>query len=396
MKVLLFRQTKICNNLFNALTDYIAEELCKRNIEYSFIDVTQPAQAIVCDMYNTLDESFDAVLAFNDPNCHSVTMPDGESIYDKYNIQFFNWIVDHPISQLHYLDTNFRNYNVICLDRKHVEFIKRCYTNIKSVSFLPLGGISSLTEELIPLRYRKYGIVFSGGFDNYTLQEAFDSFESMENPNKDIIMNLIDYLMNNRSTEVTEALDIVLKECFGIDKLDDNNYRIALQLANLANNFMRSYNREAVLRCLVDSDLELHLFGNGWENRIGRGKHTFFLKSVSFDETESIFGSGKIVLNVMPSFKDGTHDRIASGMLHNALVMTDHSKYLDELPNGLMSFYDLDNIGELPERINDLLTDIDTAQSIADCGYEYAKNHFTWEKTVDALLEIIRLNTGLE
>ncbi len=212
----------------------------------------------------------------------------------------------------------------------------------------------------------------------------------MPSPNKEIILNLIDYLMGNREVDATVALDRMLKERFGIGNLDDKNYKIALQLAGQANNFMRDYAREEIIVCLAGSNINLHVFGSGWENRLGkRNKHMTFHKPVSFAESETIFGNCKILLNIMPCFKDGIHDRIPSGMLHRAVVMTDHSKYLDELPKGLMSFYDIDNVKELPDKLHELLADADMAQRIADAGHDYAVDHFTWEKTVDELIRII-------
>ena len=393
-KVLLFEHLGICNNIFNILNSYILKELNKRDIECGFINIAEKPDIVISNLAENVDESFDAVLAFNTPYYHDIATDGGENIYDKYNIAFYNWIVDHPVGSKQYLDTHCRNYNILCMDREHAEFVKKYRPDINSVTFLPLGGISAdKNKAIVPVKDRKYDIVFPAGFSKMTLTEMMDVFNKMPDPNREIILNLIDYLMDNRSIEVTNALDTVLKERFGIENLYAEGYDIALSLAANANNFMRTYLREEVVRTLVNSNLDFHIFGNGWRERIGKeGAGTVYHKGVSFGETSDIFSDGKILLNVMPCFKDGTHDRIASGMLHRTIVMTDHSKYLDELPEGVIQFYNINDVKELPLLLEDLLNDMDKAQIIADGGYDYANEHFTWEKTVDALLEIMENN----
>ncbi len=394
MKVLLFRHSNICNDSLNAFTDYIADEFSKRGVEHEFFDVTRDPELMQNELYRIIDDGFDAVLTFNDPDIHNTLTPEGRSLFDKYGVQFYNWIVDHPMSQMHYLDSCCMNYNILCLDRQHVKFVNNYRPGIRSVSFLPLGGIPLDKSIMNPISDREYDISFPGGLSADTLKDAFDSYKRMESPNKDIILNLIDHMLEDRRLDPDIALSIVLKDLFGTDRLDDNEYRKALQLANTANNFMRNYNREEVLRCLIDTELSLHIFGNGWRERIGTGSgHTMFHTSLSYQKTGEVFKRSKILLNVMPCFKDGTHDRIASAMLHNALAMTDRSRYLDELPRGTMGFYDIDNINELPDILRELLDNSEKIQNIADCGYEYANEHFTWEKTVDKLLEIMN-STG--
>lgn len=389
-KVLLFRHNDVCGNLLNTLTDFVAVELNRRSIGYEFIDITRPQQIVFDELYDIVDDSFDAAIMFNDPGWHNAFAEEGNNLFDKYDILFFNWIVDHPICQLHYLVSECKNYNIICLDRCHVAFVKKICPDIKSVSFLPLAGIEDKDKFVKPILERKYDVAFPASVQTETLGEALKVYKNMPFPNNEIILNLIDYLMENRSIDVTIALDIVFKDRFGIDHLDDDEYKIALQLAEQANNFMRNYLREEVMHYLMNSDINVHVFGNGWENRFDNETGSIvYHEGVSFIDSEPIFGNCKILLNIMPCFKDGFHDRIASGMLHRAVVMTDHSRYLDGMPEGIMDFYDINNLKELPEKLCELLANTDSTQKMADAGYEFAMEHFTWEKTVGELIGII-------
>ncbi len=159
-KVLLFRHHDVCGNLLNTLADYVAAELDKRNIAYEFIDITRPQPVVFEELNEKIDDSFDAAIMFNDPGWHNYLTDQGESFFERFGISFFNWVVDHPVSQLHYLESKCRNYNLICIDRCHVDFVKRYNPAINSVSFLPLGGIGDSNETAIPVSERKYDVAF--------------------------------------------------------------------------------------------------------------------------------------------------------------------------------------------------------------------------------------------
>ena len=389
-KILLFKHFDLCGDSINVFSDSLADELRRKDIDYDFVDITKPQAMIIKDLYNVLSEGFDAAIIFNDPGVHNLLDENGESVFDKFNIQFYNWIIDHPMSQLHYLESKCKNYNVICIDRKHVIFAQKYNPSIKNIVFLPLGGLEDRKEYSIPINERKYDVAFTGNVQSLTLSEMLESFKKMPFPNNEIILNLIDYMMENRDVDTAFALDTVLSERIGITKIDFEDYKIALQLANQANIFMRNYARETVVRRLINSDIDFHIFGGGWDKRIGIGSNRVKChKGVPFKETDQIFGNCKILLNILPVFKDGTHDRIASGMLHRTVVLTDHSKYLDELPKGVMSFYDIKNVNELPKLLHELLADSRTSQEIANAGFNYANEQFTWGVIVDKLISII-------
>lgn len=65
----------------------------------------------------------------------------------------------------------------------------------------------------------------------------------------------------------------------------------------------------------------------------------------------------RISLNVMPWFKDGTHDRVFTAMLQHTLSLTDDSGYLREnfTDKKELVFYSLEKREELPELVKKLL-----------------------------------------
>ena len=82
-------------------------------------------------------------------------------------LSFFDWIVDHPCEHVKILEAPIHDFNVICLDRDHVSFIKKYLTNIKSVHMIPLGGYLSEPYDqcnTTEFKRRKYDLIFTGSY----------------------------------------------------------------------------------------------------------------------------------------------------------------------------------------------------------------------------------------
>ena len=90
----------------------------------------------------------------------------------------------------------------------------------------------------------------------------------------------------------------------------------------------------------------------------------------------------KIVLNTMTWFKDGSHDRVFNGMLAGAVVVSDSSVYMQEqfVNHKELELFELEEIGELPAIVKDLLGNLPRTQRIADAGWKKAMEFHTWEQ----------------
>ena len=86
----------------------------------------------------------------------------------------------------------------------------------------------------------------------------------------------------------------------------------------------------------------------------------------------------KLMLNVMPWFKNGSHDRIPTAMLNGAAVITDHSKYLDECfmtgdrSKERLFFYDISHPEKINSMVSDIFSDRDRLYKAALRGQKYA------------------------
>lgn len=104
-----------------------------------------------------------------------------------------------------------------------------------------------------------------------------------------------------------------------------------------------------------------------------------------------LMNDAKIVLNTMTWFKAGAHDRIFNGMLAGAAVVTDDSSYLQrEFTDGReLVMFSLKEMKSLPERVFELFGHMQSAQQMADRGYQAAKEKHTWKNRAEFIEEEI-------
>ena len=103
----------------------------------------------------------------------------------------------------------------------------------------------------------------------------------------------------------------------------------------------------------------------------------------------------RFVLNSMPWFKDGTHDRVYNAMLARSLCITDPSGYLSrEFTDGKdILCYSLENMEELPELIRYYEAHPDEAVRIIENGYQKAVLSHTWQnRSIELLTRFFEKN----
>ncbi len=393
-RIMMFRWPEnICNDLFGALNELIQQELIERNIEYTVIDCRKPEEQIVREVLEALKkDEYDAALGFNVRGMYRLKMENGDNAFDHYGVPFFNWIVDPPMDHYEGLFSTCRDYHVICIDKNHEGFIKRYFPDVKTVHFLPLGGLGT-EKNTIDLDKRDYDISLCAGFMKETPKDMLEHIKGFSEPMRSLTLLMIDTMMSDRNLDTEEAFYMVMEEQgYDIGNMTVEELRNYYRMVHGAHLFMRYYVRYEIVKKLAQSPVHLHLFGDGWREHLGMERQysrTVFHPSVSFKETSEVFANSKIVLNIMPWFKNGTHDRIGSGMLHRAAVLTDGNRYIEGLPGNILYLYDLDKVAELPGMITDILADGQKLQQTADRGYQYARKNLSWKRVTSQLLEII-------
>lgn len=360
-------------------TRYEADEMIKgfieQNCKVSIMD-------LMSDETNYTDgwvEGYDLILGFN-------AMGIEWYMADKTANKplFWAFLVDHPF--YHHLRLLKIKGNVIvsCIDRKHVEYIDRYYKNIKWVCFMPHGGIIGKSH-YIPYENRKYNVVMMGGLGKIT--ETLVSINELKNR----IGEVVDPVLHQVEKDMNLDLESVLE-----DQLRKNGVAItdqefsAFMHGLYPIDIMRRYiKRRDLIDAITSAGIEVDIWGNGWEKVAEKNDKIRLHEPVAYDMINSIMADAKIVLNDMPLFHDGSHERVFAPMQCGAVCLSDKSIFIEELfvDKRDIVFYDSQKLEEVPCLIDYLLNNQKEAKLIAENGMVASQNE-TWVRRSYEVFEV--------
>ncbi len=327
-----------------------------------------------------------AVISLNNIGMH-LEFEDGLNIWDQYQIPFYNILMDHPFHYKAALDRAPEQMILLCMDRNHVEYVKRFFPNIKRVAFFPHAGIELQKKDAVyagescyvPIEERKIDVLYAGGLSRYAAEglipdlgsiRGFDAFE--------LVKNALEKLINN--PELTT--EYVIEQCLQEINFKINDKKLGETIAELRflDALAVSFYREQAVRILAENGVTVTVFGVGWDRCEWESPNVVYAGVTSPAQILELMNQSKIVLNTMTWFKQGAHDRIFNGMLAGAAVVSDRSEYVEEIftKQKQLQLFSLDGIKELPEIVQSLLQHPRVAQDMADCGYEETRRRHMW------------------
>ncbi len=333
----------------------------------------------------------DAVFTMNAGGQENWEYEDG-NLWEHFKVPFVNYIVDHPVDHQRELKSPCRCQHVICVDPDHVSFIHDFFPNIASVHFLSLPGYQqgdNRKGRLPLISERDTGLVFTGSLDS--LAEMERSVEGYPPHLRKMTVMLIDHLLAHRD-ETYETAHRVIMEKAGFAGLSNEERLPYLIITRIALRYARAFYREEVIRHLAVSGLPFHIYGSVCPELMEdlKESNVRICPGLSYSETARLYTGSKLVLNVMPLFKKGCHDRIPTALLNGAVPVTDHSEMLDEpVWKDKCIFYSVSRPEEVPGIIKEALSDEGLLQKRADSGRAYVKANHTWADAASFIADII-------
>lgn len=318
----------------------------------------------------------------------SFTQGKKENLWEFFRIPYFNILMDHPF---HY-EKPLRNAPdtsvVLCTDRNHVKYIRRFYTNIRQVDFLPHAGVELHCKHK-PIAERGIDVFYAGALPIYTVAKMIPDLSSIrEVDGEDMMQSVLSELVHNPQKTTEQAIEEYIKSKRN-DISDERLQEIIVKMRFL-DSYATSFFREQAVRILVESGVQVTAYGTGWNQCKWSGNpHLTYGGKVLAPQILPLMNDSKIVLNTMTWFKAGAHDRVFNGMLAGAAVVTDDSTYMRrEFTDGKeLVMFSLSELSTLPERVFDLFGHISHMQEIADCGYHAALERHTWKNRAEYLVE---------
>ena len=351
------------------------------------------------DAINTLLNIFNTQVVDLVINFGKATNPilnDGRPLYDAANTTLLAVYVDHPAYHIPSLTENIKNFLCCFNDKQHVDYINEILPNHHKISFfLPHGGLTTNIEEDNQIKtFEKYkkqktiDIVFAGTFLNDIEKPWHDN---LAYPSK-LLDEVFELFMYDDYLSIQEAFKIV----FDRNKILFSSIG-KIQLSNLyrvVQNYIRSYSRILLIKKLSESGLNITICGNGWENFAKEHKNINYIGALDIKENLELIKKAKVLINVTPTLRNGSHERVFTGMLNNTVLFSDRSRYYDEFFENEKDilYYSFNSLDKDIEKLKAILSDDKKLFEISQNAYEIANKYHTWENRVDTILDMVKLS----
>ena len=303
--------------------------------------------------------------------------------------------MDPPLRFHPSLENTPAKYHLYCCDREHVDYVKQFFAKeVPRVDFMPhVGVVPADGGRKIPYKNRKYDILFCGTYYQPEGQMAEITRLCPEGSEiSQVYLEAFENLKKDSSLSVVQGVLLTINQ-LGWD-VPKEVLKSILNISNYVDWAIRMYQRGRVVMALADSGLNLYLLGRGWENHPSAGMPNVHRidDRIPYGDTLSYMANAKINLNVMPGFKQGTHDRIFNTLLQRSVPLSDSSTWInDNYTDGIdIALYDLEHLEKLPEIACQLLKNKELAENIIENGYRKTVENFTWGHCADWILEAIK------
>ena len=380
-KILICALKSVCYHSYLYFEDRLGSELKKHGWQVTYFRASEES---LTHLERYVGASFDAVLEFNS-DLPKVRMDDGSYFLDHIHAPFYDVLLDHPLYHHDMLKQELSDFHVICLDINHRDYILKNYPHIKSVDVVSMTG--DAVSPCPPMQKRPIDVLFLGTYTSPA--EVLNAIENCPPFLAADIKKLIGRMLEDPSLTLEAAVTQLIPET---DSLISENFPLHMQAYFLADTYLRAFLREKLISTLANAGVPLSVYGGDWEKMPHPSKSSVtFHGSVPYTDTFRLMANAKLTLNIMPLFKNGSHDRIPAAMLNKSAVLTDKSKMLTSLyTDGCdIIFYDTGKMELLPERIFSLLSDEKKLASIAEAGYASAAKNATWENLGQRFLSIL-------
>lgn len=372
LPILIYKSESICFGVLNRFADMMKECLLALGEKVEVIDVNQtPPESIA----GYCGRRYKAILGIQ-TYLFSMHFNDGRNIHDYIFGPKYNMIFDHPCCMYNHLTKGPLDYHVLIHDRNYYKFIKEYYPSVSSVSIFPPAG-----ERFKGRAAKEYPLTFIGSYKDpdtwdLVIKELDEKYHGKAGA-------LVEYMYQNPNQTYEEGLLSMYGKEANAEVFYDLKQTYFVVMSRI---------RKEILLNILDAGLELHVFGDSFDNEVFSCYENLHIhKELTPEESIEVYAKSKATLNIMSWHKDGRTERVANAMLNFALVVTDRCDYLCEeySDNDDIILFDLKDYSDLGERIQKALDNQDKLYSMVDNAFNKAINIDTWEKRAEEFLSIL-------
>lgn len=371
LPILIYKSEGVCYGILNHFAERFGNELEKLGETIQYFDAEKSP---LDDLLVLAKNTYKAVIGIQS-YLFSIKLTNGEYLHDLFDAPIFNMILDHPAAMYPNLIDAPGKLIVLTHDRNYKAYIERYYPEINEVDIISPGGDESASK-----CEKEYSLSFVGTSRDYHFW--VDEVEALEKKYPGKIYALVEKM----KTCPDETYESAFEEVFGAVDIQRMNECKAVYL------LVMNYFRDKILRTILDAGIELHVFGNSWNNSIWDGYDNLIIhKELSQEETLEVYSKSKLTINIMSWHKDGMTERIANAMLNRAVVISDKSRYLEEnfTTGEDIVLFSLNEIDKLPAKLTELIADDAVIASISAKAYDKAVKKESFAAKAKVLLELI-------
>ncbi|HEV8052805.1 MAG TPA: glycosyltransferase, partial [Parachlamydiaceae bacterium] len=363
-------------------TEKLAEAMERHGIKTKIIDVRQESLG-TASMNEIREFAPDFTCSFNSFE----PIKDGLYLWDFLKIPHLSFLVDPPFYSTTLINSPYSMLS--CVDRSDCEAVRS--NGFERVFFWPHAVEKELSADKNEKRI--YDVVLLGScYDYESLRLAWQQ----RNPitlNK-VLDDAIDIVFSNEQVSLAQAL-VMAWQASQLDPQGIDFYTLYYYL----DNYTRGKDRVELVKSIKNA--HVHVFGElatdnavgilSWKQYLGQQPNVTVHPPTLFGEGMQVLKQSKIVLNSMPFFRDGSHERIFTGLACGCLPITSESKYLrEQFTDGKdLLFYHSNKRDEVNGMIDGLLSNEKKRQEMAAKGREIVMKHHTWDQRVEELKKIV-------
>ena len=399
MNIVIYRG-KYQYDVVNLFISNVIYFLQKKQFNVTVIDLEES------DHMNQIIEIFSTqniycVISFNGIGVDIKQLDNGQYLYDLVNTIFLSIYVDHPSYHMGRLSENIKNYLCCFNDKEHVEYVNELLPNHHEIAFfLPHGGLTNNMGQNNQIKtleeyknIKSLNIVFAGTFFGNNIKE-------WENINVDFPKYILDEVSNLMIFDDYLSIHQAFKIIFEKYKIKFSSVgKVKLvSIYSMVQGYIRNNLRIKLINELLNSGLQITVCGNGWENFAKENKNINYIGALDIEENLELIKKAKILVNVTPTLRNGSHERVFTGMLNNTVLFSDRSRYYDEFFENEKDilYYSFNSLDKDIERLKSILSDDKKLFEISQNAYEIANKYHTWENRVDTMIEMVNLSKFMD
>lgn len=380
--ILIYYGVTYCYNILNVMLEQLAAALERTGERVLFYD---EQMADIAGLSQYVGRRFKAIIGIQTYLMSIYMKESGNYLHDRIIGPKFNIILDHPVWLKEQLENVPKDYYVLTHDANYREFVEQYYPNVQAAYLFPPGGITQqqYTDK------KKYGISFIGTYGDYrkkleVIRQCIPQVKYRAN-------RFLLYMRKNTALTAEQAFQKML-DYYGIALSEEEFLQEFYEMRSVIQCVMYYY-REKVIETLLKAGIQVDIWGSSWETSGWNGHPCLNIhKDISPEESLLILRQSVVSLNVMAWHKGGFTERMANSMLSGAVLLTDETTYQKSFENAdkYCAMFSLNRLQELPGIARKLLEDDAWRMEIAQRGYDYAKEHHTWDCRAEELLALIK------